>query len=316
MTTKNKLLTMLILSAGAGAATALINKGIQLNAVSKHVLNDPESLCFKWRLGDIHYTKKGTGKPLLLIHDLSPDSSGYEWHLLINRLSETYTVYTLDLLGCGRSEKPNLTYTNYLFVQLISDFIKSEIGHRTDVIATGASSSFTIMACSSSPELFDRLMFINPENILSCSQICGKRAKLYKFLLDFPIGGTLIYHISASRKAISDTFRTQYFYNPYSVRQSTLDAYYEASHLGESPKSIYSSLRCHYTSCNIVNALKKINNSIYLLGGDSLDFIEEQLNEYRDYNPAIEYTLIHHTKHLPQLEKPSEVYKAIETYFS
>ena len=64
----------------------------------------------------------------------------------------------MDLLGCGRSEKPNLTYTNYLYVQLISDFIQSEIGHRTDVIATGSSSSLIVMACANRSELFDLLI--------------------------------------------------------------------------------------------------------------------------------------------------------------
>lgn len=141
MKTRNKLLTLLILSAGAATATAFINKAIKISATSKNVLNDPKSLCYKWRLGNIHYTKSGNGKPLLLIHDLTPASSGYEWTPLVNKLSENYTVYTIDLLGCGRSEKPNLTYTNYLYVQLLSDFIKSEIGHRTDVIATGASAA-------------------------------------------------------------------------------------------------------------------------------------------------------------------------------
>jgi len=86
------------------------------------------------------------------------------------------TVYTIDLLGCGRSEKPDLTYTNYLFVQLISDFIKSEIGHRTDVIATGNSGTFVIMACDHNPELFDRLLLINPQSISACSHLPGKYA--------------------------------------------------------------------------------------------------------------------------------------------
>ena len=30
------------------------------------------SLCYHWRFGNIHYTKEGSGKPILLIHDLSP----------------------------------------------------------------------------------------------------------------------------------------------------------------------------------------------------------------------------------------------------
>ena len=85
--------------------------------------------------------------------------------LIREQLSHSYTVYTLDLLGCGRSEKPNLTYTNYLFVQLICDFIKSEIGHRTNILSTGDSAALSIMACSNSPELFDQIMLINPSSL-------------------------------------------------------------------------------------------------------------------------------------------------------
>ena len=317
MKARNKLLTLLTLSAGAAAVTALINRGIQLSAISKHILDSSHSLCYKWRLGNIHYTKQGTGKPLLLIHDFSsPASSSYEWSGLTRKLAENHTVYAIDLLGYGRSEKPNLTYTNYLYVQLISDFIKSEIGHRTDVAATGSSAALAIMACSNSPELFDQMILINPESILSSSLIPGKYAKLYKFILDLPVAGTLIYHIACSRKNISDEFASRYFYNPYSVSGKMIDAYHEAAHLGESPKSVYASVRCNYTKCNIINALKKIDNSIYLIGGEALEEIQDSMEEYRLYNPAIETVSIPHTKYLPQLEKPSAVCECMETFLS
>ncbi|MFR8755922.1 MAG: hypothetical protein ACLVG5_03785 [Clostridium sp.] len=128
----------------------------------------------------------------------------------------------MDLLGFGRSEKPNLTYTNYLYVQLISDFIKSEIGHRTDVAATGDSSSIAVMACSNSPELFDRLLLINPESLLSSSLVPGKNARLYKLILDLPIAGTLIYNIACSRKNLTQDFMSRCFCNPYSVNSRRL----------------------------------------------------------------------------------------------
>ena len=95
MKAKNKLLTLLILSAGAAVTTAGINKAIQFSAVSKNLLAEPEPLCFKWRLGNVYYTKEGTGKPLLLIHDLDTCTSGYEWKQLIPFLSSKYTVYTI-----------------------------------------------------------------------------------------------------------------------------------------------------------------------------------------------------------------------------
>ncbi|MEG7530391.1 MAG: alpha/beta fold hydrolase [Hungatella sp.] len=316
MTNKNKLLTLLILSSSAVVTTALINKCIKLSATSKNSLEAHSSLCYHWRFGDIHYTKVGSGKPLLLIHDLDAASSGYEWSQVISDLKENYTVYTLDLLGCGRSEKPYLTYTNYLYVQLISDFIKSEIGHRTDIIATAASTEFTIMACSNNPELFDRIMLINPDSILSCSQIPGRYGKFYKAFLDLPVIGTLLYNIAFSRQVLKETFLKNYFHNPYAVKESYLNAYHEAAHLGASAKSVYASVHCNYTRCNITSALKKIDNSIYLVGGSDMSHIEELLKEYTQYNSAIEYSLIPDTKFLPQLEKPSALISTIRMFFS
>ena len=49
--------------------------------------------------------KFGSGKPLLLIHDLDPSSSAYEWNQLEQQLAKDFTVYSIDLPGCGRSDK-------------------------------------------------------------------------------------------------------------------------------------------------------------------------------------------------------------------
>lgn len=317
MTTKNKLITALILSTSSISAISLINKYIKISATSKNILSSESSKhIFHWRLGDIHYTKVGSGKPLLLIHDLDAASSSYEWHKVIPYLSKKHTVYAIDLLGCGQSEKPCLTYTNYVYVQLISDFIKSEIGHRTDVIATGSSSSFIIMACANTPDLFNHLILTNPESINTCNHLPGPYSKYYKRFLDFPIIGTLLYHIAVSKKSLKDSFTTTYYTNPKSIKQSSIDTYYEAAHLGFSPKSIYACVRCNYTKCNITNALKKIDNSICLIGGQQKEHIEDVFLEYVNYNPAIEYSIINGTNHLPQLEKPEDFLSNIFTFLS
>lgn len=315
MDKKNKLITALLLTSGAAAGTALLNKYIKLTALSKNLLSESQSCCYKWRFGSIHYKKIGTGKPLLMIHDLDSAASGEEWSALIPLLKEDYTLYIMDLLGCGRSEKSNLTYTNFLYVQLIHDFIKSEIGRRTNVIATGSSSSLVTMACTYKNDLFDQIMLINPESFASASMIPGKYSKIYKFILDTPVIGTLLYNISVSKDAILQNFSDQYFYNPYIADQTLIDQYYESAHRGQSPKSLYSSIRCSYTKCSIYHALDKIDNSIYIIGGSAKTNITDLLNEYRMCNPAIESSLISGTKHLPQLEKPVETANIIKMFF-
>ena len=223
MKAKNKIITAILLSAGAAVGTALINKYIKMSAISRNLLAQPEPRCYRWRLGNIYYTKTGTGKPLLLVHDLTHASSSCEWDSLIPFLKEHYTVYTIDLLGCGRSEKPNLTYTNFLYVQLLNDFVKSEIGRRTNILATGASAPIVTMACGYNPDLFEQMMFINPDSLLSCSHIPGKSARYYKFILDLPIIGTLLYNFASARSIISRTFSESYFYNPYDVNPHYID---------------------------------------------------------------------------------------------
>ena len=65
MKAKNRIITAVLLSAGAAVGTALINKYIKMSAVSRNLLAQPEPRCYRWRLGNIYYTKTGTGKPLL-----------------------------------------------------------------------------------------------------------------------------------------------------------------------------------------------------------------------------------------------------------
>ena len=152
----------------AGATTLtihLINKFIYFSATLDNLLSNPSGSYYEWKFGKIYFTKTGEGKPILLIHDLNTFSSAHEWYFIKDQLSKTNTVYCIDLLGCGRSDKPNLIYTNYLYVQLISDFIKHVIGEKCDVIATGESGSFAVAACQNDSSIIDKIIMVNPADI-------------------------------------------------------------------------------------------------------------------------------------------------------
>jgi pimeloyl-ACP methyl ester carboxylesterase len=59
------------------------------------------------RLGSGHklaYQRTGTGDPILLVHGIT--TWGFLWEHVAHRLSATRDVVVVDLLGCGRSDKP------------------------------------------------------------------------------------------------------------------------------------------------------------------------------------------------------------------
>lgn len=311
-----KLLNVGMISSAVLLTTWGINKLIFFRAGMKDMLFCENRHQYSWRFGDIFYTKKGNGSPVLLIHELKYTSSAAEWKSLINHLSKNHTVYALDLIGCGRSEKPKMTYTNYIYVQLINNFIKDVIGARTDVITSGSSSNIAIMGCYSEPELYHRIMMVNPLSIQDMAKYPKANHKTLKHLMELPLIGTTIYNITASYGRIFKNYKNKILY-PDIHMQKDVDTMYEASHLGgPSARYFYASERSHFTNINMLHALKKLNHSICIIGGKEQRDIENILNDYVSFNPSIETELMDNCKQYPHIEQPDAFASLCSIYLS
>ena len=277
-----KILTAMVVSSSTLIGVSLLNKIMSVHAVSKNLLEKEDLREFEWRFGNIKYRKQGNGNPILLVHSLDVASSSEEWFKITDKLAESHTVYSIDLLGCGMSEKPFMTYTNHIFAQLICDFIKVVIGKRTTVISSGNSSSFVISACDNDNTLFEKIILISPEKLSNGNLIPGKRARTYKAILSTSILGNLLYNIAVFRLNIKNDF-----YKKEKFTKEMLDKCYEAAHRGLSPKSLYSSLVCFYTKKNIKFELSQIDNSIIIFEGKYNKDASNTIKEYMKINPAI-----------------------------
>ena len=160
---KKHIRNFLIVTTLTTIAMHIFNRIISFTSKLKNLLKTDQGQFYEWKYGNIFYKKIGKGAPILLVHDLNPSSSSIEWDRIYKQLSKNHTVYMIDLLGCGRSDKPNLTYTNYLYVQLMTDFIKHVINEKANIVATGSSCSFSIMSCNMDPEYYNKIILINPE---------------------------------------------------------------------------------------------------------------------------------------------------------
>ena len=291
---------IVVATALIGTAMYIANEYIMKIATSKDLLKKDNGEYYSFKYGKVFYKVSGEGKPILLIHDINESSSSMEWCHLEKELSKTNKVYTIDLLGCGRSDKPKLNYNSFLYVQLINDFIRDIIGEPTDIIATGKSVSPVIMSTKLREEAVDRIILINPADLVE--------------LGDIP--ETFVYHMLHTSDSIFNTFINDYYSDSNADFSEVCDYYYESAHKDKSgSKYLYASIQSGSLNMNINHGLKVLDKDIIIISGEDYyesDYVPE---EYAELNENIECIFIMNTSYLPQLETPEKVLDIINEYW-
>lgn len=302
---KNFIATSSFLLAGMYAANQYIDTR------TTQITSSKNNKTFTWKDMHIIYSEKGNEKnpALLLIHNLYPSSSKEEWYRIDDSLAENYHVFELDLPGCGKSEKQNITYINYMYVQIVSNFINKVIGKKTHVCATAFSSSFVFMATRIHPDLIGKIIVINPSPFDQLVKPVSKKSEYLKKIIELPIIGTFLYNCRMSKSEIMDDYKYTYFYNDENVPEKAVNISYYNAHYGHSNgKYLLGSIKGNYTGINIIHALPKINNEIYLIGSGEY---KNTIQEYKKYNEKIHTIYISNCRLLPQLEIPKTIINKI-----
>lgn len=291
------------------------NKFIEHTASQKNLLSDKDGEYYNWKYGNVFYTKSGTGSPVLLIHDTDSAASSAEWNKLYSRLVKNHTVYSIDLLGCGRSDKPALDYTNYLYVQMIHSFMKDVIQEKTVVIASNISASFVIMANHTDDSLIEKIVLINPAPLSQLDIIPDKVSKVKKTIIQLPFIGTFVYNIMNNMQHIDNSFRTRYIEKSQLVSSSIEDIYYEAAHKnGSNGRFLYSSLLGNYVNNSITHAVKTISTPTLIIGSVEMKHYALALDDYHKVNTNLDIIRITNGSLYPHMEIPEKINSLIEDY--
>ncbi|MFM7320372.1 MAG: alpha/beta fold hydrolase, partial [Armatimonadota bacterium] len=128
--------------------------------------------------GDLHYRKAGDGPPLLLLHGIGAGCSSFEWRHIFDDLATRHTVYALDFLGFGKSDKPRIAYSAEFYQELIADFCREVVGvgdgrGEADVIASSLAAAWTIAVAERDPSLFRRLVLVCPTGFEALATLPG-----------------------------------------------------------------------------------------------------------------------------------------------
>lgn len=133
---KHKFLTFAALMTGATVAVHFINHTIATAAQLKQMLHISNDNYFEWRFGNIYYTKKGTGSPILLIHDTLPGASGYEWSKIEDELAIDMDPQgnTTSGFGVDKNGIENTLYELLLGEAETKDTIVKDVVENLDLI--------------------------------------------------------------------------------------------------------------------------------------------------------------------------------------
>lgn len=71
--------------------------------------------------GTVKYVEVGSGEPMLFLHN--GGSGHWVWHYQIQHFAKKYRVYAFDMLGCGASDRPNVTYDLDFYTRMIDEIL-------------------------------------------------------------------------------------------------------------------------------------------------------------------------------------------------
>lgn len=304
---------LLFLTSAVIAGMHIYNRVVDSNAERKNALKVDNGHYYKWKEGNIFYTKTGTGEPILLIHDTDSGASSEEWAKVAKKLAKNNTVYTIDLLGCGRSDKPSIQYTSYMYVQIITAFVNDVIGKPVNVAATNLSTAPVIMANALSKDLFNKIILINPVSLQQLKCIPDKNTKFKQNIINLPIIGTFIYNKLMSPIKVDLLFRNKFISRSQLISDKMKDAYYESAHKGQSRgKYLYSSILSNYINTNITPALKNLDKDVSIIASTGIKNNMDVINNYHKLNSKCDIIHIANAKLYPQLELPDKTASIIK----
>lgn len=105
----------------------------------------------------IHYYAGGEGPPVVFVHGLTADALNWV-KAMINLKRAGYRVYALDLLGHGKSAKPDIDYSIEQQSEMLRQFLLTQNIQSTDLVSVSMGGWIVLNLAIEHPEVVRRLV--------------------------------------------------------------------------------------------------------------------------------------------------------------
>ncbi len=280
---------------------------------------------WSWRDQAVYYVKIGESHsqrpPLLLVHGFGASTD--HWRKTIAGLRSDFEVWAIDLLGFGRSAKPNLTYGGDLWRDQLHDFITTVIGQPVVLVGNSLGGYTCLCVAAQRPESVAGLVLLNSAGPFTEIQVEPPKPDPIREMFGSFMRGLF-------RQPWAKFILFQYLRQPWVIRQTLQKVYLDQSAITDQlvdeiyrpscdpgAAEVFASMFSNPQGEKVDVLLKQMQCPLLLLWGEADPWISAQtrsLKFQQHYSQLTEYFL--RAGHCPHDEVPDQVNELIRHWMS
>ena len=274
---------------------------------------------WQWQGHPIYYVRAGeqqSGKPpLLLVHGFGASTA--HWRKNIAELQNKFQVWAIDLLGFGRSAKPDLSYSGNLWREQLHDFITQVIGQPTVLAGNSLGGYAALCVAAQYSQSVAGLILLNSAGPFTDTEAKSKQnggqkalGNLIRSVLFQPWASFLLFQHLRRRSVIRKTLEKLYLDRDAVTEQLIEDIYRPSCDKGAA--KVFNSVFKIPQGEKVDILLSKMQCSLLMLWGEGDPWMNSRARglQFRRYYPHLtEYYL--KAGHCPHDEIPQKVNQLI-----
>lgn len=260
-----------------------------------------------------YWVSGSQGPAVLLIHGLG----GFVeyWGETIRALSSEYRVYAIDLVGFGRSDKPNVSYSAKYLAEFVCKFMDAVGLETVTLIGNSTGGAVVLQFVLLFPHRVEKL-------ILEDSAGLGHEASLLLRTLTLPIIGDLF--VQPSKLGIR-IFLHDVIDNPKLITDDYVNLCYKMFSLPGTQKPYLAMLRSmgniFGAKSEFVTPIQKnlgqiTNPTLIIWGKQDRQLPIKHAYIAKDRIPQAQLQIIDHCGHIPHYEQPEQFNKKVLDFLS
>lgn len=277
---------------------------------------------WQWRGHSVYYVMAGNHEsqkpPLLLVHGFGASTD--HWRKNIEGLKDKFQVWAIDLLGFGRSQKPQLEYSGSLWRDQLHDFITEVIGQPAILAGNSLGGYACLCVASQKPESAAGLILLNSAGPFSDSKTKPQSNSFKKLIGNItrsvllqPWASYLLFQYVRRKSMIRKTLNQVYF-DSNAVTDLLVEDIYRPSCDSGAPQ-VFAAVFKSPQGEKIDILLQQMQCPLLMLWGEKDPWMDTKAKgkKFRQYYPnLVEYYL--QAGHCPHDEVPQEVNNLIESW--